>query len=166
MGTETFIHEQPGTDVAAAFAAAVDDACHEHGHEGYTGTLAEKDNYTLIQSEPMPVDQAVQLADHLIEVRDPRIAAPRGPAGAIPITGGERVHEVEIPEQPGGYPNHHVASAAAVADLLTDGEQIIHGISGNFETDDRGRVISGTATVPTRGATTHTGFLFFGLAPS
>lgn len=164
MGALDFQHEQPGIDVEAAFAAAVADACHQHGHRGYTGTIAEKNGYIVVQATPIPYEQAVELASQLGARADTPFTK-RGPAGAIPITGGNRVHRVELPRVPGGYADFDTAATEAVADLLTEGEQIVYGVTGSYQQGARGRVRSGVALVPTRGAMVHTGWLFFGSSP-
>jgi hypothetical protein len=84
MGAQTFIKYQQGADVQQAFSAARDDAAWEHGHGGYTGTLAEKDSYTIIPGE-FTLDAAYKHSDQLIEDFDDRIVDKWGPAGAIRV---------------------------------------------------------------------------------
>ena len=43
MGADTFTTSAKGRTAEEAFRAAREDACHWHGHGGYTGTIAEKD---------------------------------------------------------------------------------------------------------------------------
>ena len=46
MGGTTFWTEMPGDmPIAEAYNKAVDEAAWEHGHGGYTGTIAEKSGY-------------------------------------------------------------------------------------------------------------------------
>lgn len=78
---ETFI--AAGEDVREAFRDAVEQAAYDYGHAGYTGTIAEKHSYVIIQSEPMPYEDAADLAWDLIRRDDPRISDKWGPAGAI-----------------------------------------------------------------------------------
>jgi hypothetical protein len=47
MGATTFSHFQPGQNPDAAFSDAVAEALYEYGHNGYTGTIAEKPGYQL-----------------------------------------------------------------------------------------------------------------------
>ena len=47
MGAEVFYNSIKGTDANKAFIAAHEDACYEHGHGGYSGTLAEKNNFSM-----------------------------------------------------------------------------------------------------------------------
>lgn len=51
MGAQTFEQFQTGDDVFAAFERAVEAAAWEHGHGGYTGTLAEKDSFVVIDKD-------------------------------------------------------------------------------------------------------------------
>ena len=45
MGAQTFSNKGTGKTVAEAFLALVEQAYWNHGHAGYTGTIAEKDRY-------------------------------------------------------------------------------------------------------------------------
>ncbi|GAA2617275.1 hypothetical protein [Paractinoplanes durhamensis] len=83
MGADTFTHYQAGADAETAFVQARKEALHQHGHGGYSGTLAEKDTFLVITDQPMSAQAAKALAGELIERNDPRIEDKRGPAGAI-----------------------------------------------------------------------------------
>ena len=86
MGACTFDHQWTHTDdPVAAFQEAVADAQWEYGHGGYSGTLAEKGSYVIVEATPQPVEDAYALADRLIEAFDPRISDKWGPAGAIKL---------------------------------------------------------------------------------
>lgn len=85
MGAAVFEQYADGTDVVVAFADARRAAADEHGHGGYSGTLAEKDNYVVVTHQSMSLDQARQLARDLIDRQDRRINDKWGPAGAIPV---------------------------------------------------------------------------------
>lgn len=65
MGGQTFEVTRPETDVAAAFAAARDEALWEYGHRGYTGTIAEKDGYHVFDDAPdgTPVEKVTEQVD-------------------------------------------------------------------------------------------------------
>jgi hypothetical protein len=87
MSAEIFIQVQSGKNAVEAFNAAVEQAAYDCGHAGYTGTIAEKDNFVAI---PLPkkgkknlVDRAVAYANKLIDENDPRIDDTWGPAGCI-----------------------------------------------------------------------------------
>jgi hypothetical protein len=90
-----------GATVQEAFTDAREQAAYEHGHGGYTGSLAEKDSFTLIPppfgpSPDLSPDEAAKefrkalllFADELIEKDDPRIDDKWGPAGALDLKDG------------------------------------------------------------------------------
>ena len=49
MGAVTFSDTMNGKDVHEAFCEAVRQAQYDHGHSGYTGTIAEKSGYMVIE---------------------------------------------------------------------------------------------------------------------
>jgi len=67
MGASSFVEEQVGLSVEEAFREAVDQASWEHGHGGYTGTIAEKGSFMLIPRPPRisarKVVETIQWAD-------------------------------------------------------------------------------------------------------
>ena len=81
MGADVFFTNASGKTAGEAFAEAVRRARYDHGHAGYTGTLAEKDDFAVIAvpygEEPM------KFADKLIDECDSRIDDKWGPAGCI-----------------------------------------------------------------------------------
>lgn len=83
MGADWFTWEQSGSDVAEAFHAALRDAAFEYGHGGYTGTIAEKDSYTVIDRTIRTWEDTRRFADTLMD--DDRVSDKWGPAGALPI---------------------------------------------------------------------------------
>jgi hypothetical protein len=101
MGAETFRQIGRGATHRAAFQAARDQALYDYGHRGYTGSLAEKQDYVLIEvpatfvHDPEvkgwagPVSREAQYAEKLIDNDDPRISSKWGPAGCIQIALGE-----------------------------------------------------------------------------
>ena len=48
MGADTFFTRSTGKNAKEAFSKAVQDAKHESGHGGYTGTIAEKSTFVMI----------------------------------------------------------------------------------------------------------------------
>ena len=73
-----------GATVKEAFDSAVDQAQYDYGHAGYTGTIAEKDEYTVISdAKGKSRAEANELADKLLREDDPRIDDKWGPAGVI-----------------------------------------------------------------------------------
>lgn len=93
MGSSTFHTIGSGNDARLAFREAREDAKYDHGHGGYSGSIAEKDDYVVIQPKPVPQDVATRLANDLIDQYDPRISDKWGPAGAIAIGGTEIKNE-------------------------------------------------------------------------
>ncbi|MBG0568222.1 hypothetical protein [Actinoplanes aureus] len=101
MGAMAFDQYAEGADPAAAFESARGQALHEHGHGGYTGSLAEKDDYVIVTQQPMTETEATVLAGDLMDRDDPRIIDKWGPAGAIPVKAETRTVEVPDLPQPG-----------------------------------------------------------------
>lgn len=121
MGGVTFSQEHYGiTDPSEAFREATSQARYEYGHGGYSGTLAEKGEYTIIQKQPMVLEAAEKLAYALIDANDPRITDKWGPAGAIPLcneTPGEveDLGRVTVEVTFKGVPSHEEVMTAAEA---------------------------------------------------
>lgn len=90
MGGTTFDHYAEGVNVDDAFKNAHEEATYEHGHGGYSGTIAEKPGYVVITHEPMLLNEAYHLVNKLTDANDPRINDKWGPAGAIPIVSDTR----------------------------------------------------------------------------
>jgi hypothetical protein len=83
MGADTFFTKETGTSAQDAFRNAVEQACYDHGHSGYTGTIAEKHEFVVI---PLPSGEApYPYAEKLIADRDPRIDDKWGPAGCFDL---------------------------------------------------------------------------------
>ncbi|MEU3704760.1 hypothetical protein AB0E82_21030 [Streptomyces anulatus] len=171
MGAYDFTAYQHGTDVKTAFRAAVEEAQYENGHGGYTGTIAEKDEYTVITTTPVPMDEAEKQASELMNADDPRIRDKWGPAGAIPVLTGDRTVEITITtaDAPtGGFQSLEDAASTVLAARgeLREGEKPAYGITGIYEQHPRtGRPYTGTLRVPLEGGPLeHTGWLFFGYA--
>lgn len=167
MGALTFESYAEGTDVDKAFQAAVDQALYDHGHSGYTGTIAEKDSYVIIESTPLSPEAAEELADKLIRDNDDRIADKWGPAGAIAVKDGTRTLErLPIPPRDGGYADVRTAAEAAATDL-SEGEVIAEVPSAQYAMRLVGGISGGgddSVTVTTTGSPHQTGWLFFGSA--
>ena len=85
MGATTFMIEMTGSNAHEAFNKAHQQACYDHGHSGYTGTVAEKNQYTMIN---LPKDQNPEdFADYLLDTDDDRVSDKWGPAGCIKTEG-------------------------------------------------------------------------------
>ena len=87
MGAEVFHTKTKGKTAWEAFSIAVDDAHYQYGHEGYTGSIAEKDSFIMInlQEGRDPYEYAEQLIDEC----DKRIDDKWGPAGCFDLKNGE-----------------------------------------------------------------------------
>lgn len=86
MGAVAFFATATGPNLETAFNTAREEAQWEHGHGGYTGTVAEKYEVTLLDEPRRSEKDAMARAEDLIGVGDPRIDDKWGPAGALPIT--------------------------------------------------------------------------------
>jgi len=86
MGANPFIVGARGENAKAAFTSAVEQAAYEHGHGGYTGTIAEKHSFIEIEL-PKGVDPVAE-ADRMIDQDDARISDKWGPAGAFVLGNG------------------------------------------------------------------------------
>jgi len=82
MGADSFMTRAVGKTAKAAFAEAQAKARYDHGHAGYTGTIAEKDSFTLIATVGTE-KEAYEMAEKLMDAGDKRIDDKWGPAGCI-----------------------------------------------------------------------------------
>lgn len=85
MGAYDFINRSSGKSAQEAFSRAVDQAAWENGHGGYTGTIAEKHAFVMIDV-PAGVEPEAY-ANRLLQEGDPRINDKWGPAGCIALGG-------------------------------------------------------------------------------
>jgi hypothetical protein len=83
MGADTFKTKARGATAELAFADAIHRAQWSYGHDGYTGTIAEKHSFVMIRL-PEGKDPSVY-AEELIDAGDPRIDDKWGPAGCIQL---------------------------------------------------------------------------------
>lgn len=81
MGACDFTVIETGKTADIAFRAARDHAQYMNGHGGYTGTIAEKHDFTVIKV-PEGADPA-QFAQKLMDDHDDRISNKWGPAGCV-----------------------------------------------------------------------------------
>ncbi|MCY0931153.1 hypothetical protein OTB20_34225 [Streptomyces sp. H27-H1] len=86
MGAITFFEVAAGDDAAEAFNEKRNEAQHEHGCGGDSGTIAEKDDYVVFDEPRRSEAFAIKRAHDLVNAGDPRIDDKWGPAGALPIT--------------------------------------------------------------------------------
>ena len=92
MGAVPFYTSAHGKTPEDAFQSALGDALHHHGYGGYTGTLAEKDSFVVIDVPSGTVDVEA-FAMELVERRDPRLADKWGPAGCVLLREGKEENE-------------------------------------------------------------------------
>jgi len=88
MGAYNFEQRNKGRTAEVAFGNAQADARDEYGHGGYSGTIAEKDSFTMI---PLPKEVKSEAAiyefiNKLINDDDERIEDKWGPAGCVELS--------------------------------------------------------------------------------
>ena len=81
MGAENFHNVVIADTPRQAFELAVAQALYDHGHSGYSGSIAEKSSFVMIPVPPGKHHE--QYAEELIDQGDPRIDDKWGPAGCI-----------------------------------------------------------------------------------
>lgn len=89
-GATTFYNYGKGNNARKIFNDLVQDARYDHGNQGYTGTIAEKDGFKIV-SDPVTQQKANEIADDKIDRNDKW-----GPAFAIPIVGASKPKVVKI----------------------------------------------------------------------
>ncbi len=87
MGGTTFSTRAKGKTADAAFKSAQEQARYDHGHSGYTGTIAEKPSFVMIKLPAGLTPDAY--ANQLIDAGDARIDDKWGPAGCFDLGNGE-----------------------------------------------------------------------------
>ena len=95
MGAEVFYNTAKGRSSIEAFKYAVEEALYEHGHGGYSGTIAEKNSFIVITHVDNEAE-AYKLAEKLIDEDDNRVNDKWGDAGCIKF--GERTGDYDDPE--------------------------------------------------------------------
>ena len=90
MGADVFMVEASGKTAGEAFRAAQDEAYYLYGHGGYTGTIAEKNEFVSIEfpkDREYNPENVEKYANELLDNDDPRIDDKWGP-GCIKIEEG------------------------------------------------------------------------------
>ena len=90
MSSNDFIQVAKGKNAQVAFDKAVEQALYDHGHNGYTGTIAEKQEEGFIRfpfKKGGTEEEALEIARKLVQ-RDNRIGSKYDPAGCITIKRG------------------------------------------------------------------------------
>ncbi len=85
MGAQEFIIKATGRTADEAFRKAIDEARYMSGHGGYSGTIGEKSDFTMIEVEARTDRKKIAFAQKLLEDQDPRIDDKWGPAGCIKL---------------------------------------------------------------------------------
>ena len=86
MGAREFTTIASGATAREAFKNAVENALYEHGHGGYTGSIAEKYSFVMINK---PQDKELySFIDELFNKNDRRIMDKWGDAGCIKMDDG------------------------------------------------------------------------------
>lgn len=80
MGGCDFMIRGSGKDAREAYRNLVEEARYESGNGGYTGTIAEKNGFKIVSSEPLTMERARVKANAMMEDNDKW-----GPAFCIPI---------------------------------------------------------------------------------
>ncbi len=86
MSADVFMITATGVSARDAFTNARQEALYDCGHRGYTGSIAEKHDFSVIPLKEghHPRDYANKLIDDC----DPRIDNKWGPAGCFDLGGG------------------------------------------------------------------------------
>lgn len=168
MGANGFADYHYGVgNVQKAFDRAVRKAKKEHGSRGYTGTIAEKDDVVILHAEPVTLDEAHRLAGEMWDRNEAGTDDKHGKVGAIAVKGEARRVSGKLVPSTTGYatPEEAATESLRAAKVLRAGESVAR-VSGVYETNYRGWVVSGDVKVLLEGDTTgqQTGWLFFGTA--
>lgn len=89
MGAESFMTKAKGKTAKEAFAAAQEQARYDHGHSGYTGTIAEKTKFVVIVPTTEYEKLPEKFAEKLMDDCDARIDDKWGPAGCVSLGNNE-----------------------------------------------------------------------------
>jgi hypothetical protein len=93
MGAATFETKAKGKSARDAFDKARERAQYDHGHSGYTGTIAEKGDFIMINLgsglAKCDLASAREHAYKLIDSEDQRVRDKWGPAGCIALGNDE-----------------------------------------------------------------------------
>ena len=105
MGAEIFLDKVSGKTAKDAFNNAVQDALYEHGHGGYTGTIAEKTSFVMLDIKVPQGEDFESFAEYLLDLENEPNNLPQlslkdknlldqlgdkwGPAGCIALENGQ-----------------------------------------------------------------------------
>lgn len=92
MGAQEFGNYSTGVSANAAFKSVVEKAEYDHGHRGYTGSIAEKDAFVMMGTADTK-QLAAEMAQKFMDEGDGRIDDKWGPAGCIEIKSNDKIRE-------------------------------------------------------------------------
>lgn len=87
MGASDFSQIEQGRSAQEAFNEAVHRALYDHGHAGYSGTMAEKHEFVMIDVPEGEDPEAY--AEKMMREDDERINNKWGPAGCVKLEGDQ-----------------------------------------------------------------------------
>lgn len=90
MGAMTFIQEAKGMTAKEAFEVGVAQAGWDHGHSGYSGTLAEKTEFVMVDYPDTSIDVHGLIQNMLDDPGSP-VYDKWGPAGCIDYAPGNYI---------------------------------------------------------------------------
>jgi|SRR3990167_6887398 len=91
MGASEFFTVARGKTAKEAFSSAISEARYHSGHDGYTGTIAEKDTFVVFdfKEEVAKIEgpglKPIDIAEELLNNDDSRISDKWGPAGCFKL---------------------------------------------------------------------------------
>lgn len=88
MGAQTFQVVKEGETAKEAFKSAVESCRDNYGYGGYTGTIAEKDKFVMVCSDPLTLDAAWEKIEEILDADSHKVCDKWGPAGCIPLDDG------------------------------------------------------------------------------
>ena len=89
MGAEVFACSAKGKDANEAFSVARADALYAHGHNGYTGSIAEKSSFRLVPLHESVIKDQTTFILKIESLIDNEFSDKWGPAGCVELKEGE-----------------------------------------------------------------------------
>ena len=86
MGKQYFEVIVEGSNAQQAFEIARDDALRNHGHSGCTGTIAEKETFTIVSMLPSTLSSKKAIKATVRKLRDSTFSSIHYPAGCIRLS--------------------------------------------------------------------------------
>ena len=82
MGAQEFTTVGIGNTAQEAFNDAVQNAYYDHGHQGYSGSIAEKESFVVVKCEDVSDDNVEAVMNKMI---DNEFSDKWGPCGCIDL---------------------------------------------------------------------------------